>query len=203
LIGAAAERRYVGQTVDIGEAWRVHFGDLPAVAHLMRGPLAARWLRIHSLPNSKRYAEGDGDCAELLRRHNEAASEILGSGDAILFVHAWGGIDSFSSVFANFVWAAQTDLATAKAVLVPNSESPDESLVVAGCLISWSAGHWDPLLRDVADDRLSSIVLFNPRSGEVYAPYDGGADIFVAKATRVGELRDRWRAWLSPRPDGL
>jgi len=34
---------------------------------------------------------------------------------------------------------------------------------------------------------LSSVVLLNPESGEVYAPYDGGADLFLKTPERVAE----------------
>ena len=62
---------------------------------------------------------------------------------------------------------------------------------------------WDDLLRDVADDRISDIVLLNPISGEVYAPYDGGADLFVTDHARVANIKKRWTAWLSAHPAGL
>jgi hypothetical protein len=63
--------------------WTAHFGSLLPVAHLLRTSLASTgWLRIHSLPEAKRYPETETEYSELLRRHREVASEVLGAADA-------------------------------------------------------------------------------------------------------------------------
>jgi len=77
--------------MNVANTWKAHLGDLAPVGHLMRVALPDRWLRIHSLPDSKRYAETADEYAELLRRHNEVVSEILGADiESILFAHARG-----------------------------------------------------------------------------------------------------------------
>jgi len=178
--------------------WESFFGTLPPVAHLLRPVLPDRWLRIHSLPDSKRYADSDAEVAEVLRRHREVAAEVLGrSADAILFLHVWGSEADFD--FTRFGWAHGL------APMEPLRETSDDMgpIVVGAFRIRWTADGWDALLRDVADDRLSSVVLLNPETGEVYAPYDGGADLFLAGPERVAELKKRWSAWLSEHPLGL
>jgi hypothetical protein len=191
------------QSVNVAEIWREHFGDLPPVSHLMRAALPQRWLRIHSLPDSKRYAQTEHEYAELLRRHNLVAAEIVGTGDAVLFGHCWGSVDEFASAFAEFEWATRSGLRKAEPTPVPTNDDDEHDLLVGGCAIRWSRGAWDDMLRDVADDRLSSVVLVNPRSGEVYAPYDGGADLIVANPERTLALKSRWMGWLSQHPQGL
>lgn len=186
--------------MDVGEAWRIHFGDLPPVAHLLRRPLSARWLRIHSLPDSRRYAADFRDQTELLHRHNDVATEVLGCGDAILFTHIWGDLSAFSSAFTEFDWAKRAGLLDATPLMACNDGEPDGQIVVGGSWLSWSPGRWDDLLNDVARDRLSSVVLYNPVSSEVYAPYDGGADTFLATPDRILHLRRRWDSWLSSHP---
>ena len=193
-----------GQTVNIAETTNAAFGDLPPVGHVLRSAISGRWLRVHSLPNSKRYAETDAEYDELLRRHTELALEILGSDDrAILFLHGWGTAADFSAAFSGFGWAAHLELNGTAPTVYPNPDAEDPNLVVAGFLIRWSLQAWGSLLRDIADDRLPSVVLLNPASGEAYAPYDGGADLFVANSERVATLAARWASWLSKRPDGL
>lgn len=187
----------------VWDAWKRHFGDLPPVGHLLRQALPPRWMRIHSLPGSKRYAERDLEYAELLSRHNQIAAEILGSdAEAILFAHVWGTDDDFISAFIDFGWAKGAGLGEGRPFTCGFS-SEDGNIVVDGCQIHWSEQSWDTLLRDVADSRLSSVVLLNPESGEVYAPYDGGADLFLKTPERVAELRQRWASWLPTHPSGL
>lgn len=38
---------------------------------------------------------------------------------------------------------------------------------------------------------------------EVFAPYDGGVDLITADGARMADLARRFKAWRSPRPDGL
>lgn len=42
---------------EAGEAWKRLFPDVPPVGRMLRDDLLARWARIHSLPDSKRYPE--------------------------------------------------------------------------------------------------------------------------------------------------
>jgi hypothetical protein len=192
-----------GGTVNITQATAAAFGDLPPVSHLLRRAILDRWLRVHSLPQSKRYAETDVEYEELIRRHNAVALEILGSDDAVLFLHAWGTAEDFRTAFSEFDWASQLGLESVVPTAYPSTDVDDPSVVVAGFSIRWSPGRWDSLLRDVANDRLPSVVLLNPTTCEAYAPYDGGADLFLAHPDRVATLAMRWAAWLSDRPDGL
>jgi len=169
----------------------------------MRRHLQSRWLRIHSLPDSKRYAENESEFSELVRRHNLVATEILGSNEVVMVAHAWGDIDDFRSVFATLDWARRSYLVNAEPTVVQNLDDPEERTVLACSRLSWTPGSWDDLLRDVADDVVPSLLFYNSRSGEAYAPYDGGADVFVRNSDRVAELRTRWQDWMSTRPDGL
>jgi hypothetical protein len=54
----------------------------------------------------------------------------------------------------------------------------------------------------IAEDRLRALWL-ETNSGEIYAPYDGGADLILADPGRRDALAGRYRDWLSARPDGL
>jgi hypothetical protein len=122
---------------------------------------------------------------------------------AVLFLHAWGNAADFSGTFSDFGWATQLDLDSTSPTVYPSPEADDPDLVVARFSILWSPHAWDSLLRDIANDRLPSVVVLNPATGEAYAPYDGGADLFLANSERVATLADRWALWLSERPDGL
>ncbi|MFM9372740.1 hypothetical protein [Streptomyces sp. Da 82-17] len=56
------------------ELWARHRPLCPPVGHELRGPYRDAWVRFHSLPGSKRYAEDEADAAERDRmrgRHAE------------------------------------------------------------------------------------------------------------------------------------
>jgi hypothetical protein len=55
----------------------------------------------------------------------------------------------------------------------------------------------------VADDRVSNLMIVGLDERSVYHPYDGGADVILADRRQRDALRERYRDWLSTRPDGL
>jgi hypothetical protein len=186
------------------DVWKAHFGELPPVGHELRAALRDRWLRIHSLPDSKRYADNDAEYAELLRRHYLVAGEILGEGrEVILGLHANGNERDLHSSLLDLAWSKSLGVPDLPAVVFPALEQDDDAIVSVTCTVRWATGAWDALIRDVADWRAASVVLCNPGSGEVYAPYDGGADVIVANSHRVATLKGRWSEWLSTHPFGL
>lgn len=185
----------------VWEVWHSHFGELAPIAHVLRPALPARWMRFHSLPESKRHVENRQDKAELLKRHNEAAVEILGEDvEAILFLFAFlPQSDDLAPRFAKFAWARAFRFDAAPPLVYQPSQQ-DDRIVVCGCRVLWYAGAWDSMLRDVGDCRVNAVVMLNPRTGEIYAPYDGGADLFLRTPDRVAQLRRRWASWLPDAP---
>lgn len=110
---------------------------------------------------------------------------------------------TFPQSFSGFDWAAQLEVSNATPTVYPSSEVDEPNLVAAGFAIHWSPRAWDSLLRDVADDRSPSVMLLNPETLEAYAPYDGGADLFLTNRERVATLAARWAPWLSSYPASL
>lgn len=73
------------------EAWSAAFGEALPAGYLCRAVLRDRWMRIHSLPESKRYPETKAERDEILRRHNAAACCALGDeADCMLFIVQFG-----------------------------------------------------------------------------------------------------------------
>jgi hypothetical protein len=125
------------------DQWALWYPDCPPEGYLLRDEYPDVWLRIHSLPRSKRYAESPGEYAELLSRHNQVATDLLGSD--------------------------------------------------ARCAL---------LLRAIADEETQALLVELDR-GQVYAPYDGGADLFFASTFERDLAKARYANWLSAREDGM
>jgi len=71
--------------------WNEQFPDSPPVGFMLRQAYPQRWLRIHSLPESKRFAETKEEYTELLLRHNIVATETLGEGSRCYLIQGcWG-----------------------------------------------------------------------------------------------------------------
>lgn len=193
--------------------WTTWYDKAPPLGHVMREQHAERWLRIHSLPGSRRYADSLADWAELLSRHNTVASEVLGEDErCVLFVSRFapqgehapeplrdepGAIMALSPTLLGPVderWPG------AKAL---NQAPEDGTAWLHVAELSWHRSAYDDLLRTVANDEARGILLVSRATGRVYAPYDGGADLFFRTTEERDTARERYRAWLSAHPRGL
>jgi hypothetical protein len=166
------------------EAWRGWYPGAPPLAHLLREAHPERWLRIHSLPESRRYPETDADWAELLRRHDAVATDVLGDGARCALVPV-------------------VDVVPAERMRDPVIEAWEpEPAFLHGAEVVWRAGAWDEALRAAAMDE-ARFLMVELEHGRVYAPYDGGADLFLPTSRERDEHRARHAGWLSRLPSGL
>ena len=165
--------------------WDEHFPDSAPLGYRLRQAYPERWLRIHSLPESKRYADTEEEYAELLRRHNKVATDALGAGSRCYL------IEGFCIVSG--------DRRDGWVLTLDGEELPRPEATEA----IWSYGRHDALLRQVADWKTANIIFASPGSGRVYAPYDGGADLIYLNEQERDERKAVYRAWLSAYPGGL
>ena len=145
------------------------------------------WCRIHSLPESKRYPESKNEEKILLSRHNEIAQATLGS-TTKLFLY-WHWIESFHGIEGTKTSEYR--------------EEDFESTLYSSKAQPWQAGIFDEVILAVANDELSQIIFLNPENGSIYAPYDGGADIFVINQDHCKALKSQYSKWVSELESGL
>jgi hypothetical protein len=173
-----------------------------------RGCLRDRWVRFHSLPGSKRYADNEEEYAELMRRHLAVLAELLSleggdrSRELVVVTASWSG--PRPAPRAAELTAALPAATYWTSVLTDDSIPADETW-----LHLWaSAGHLHGeelprLLRLVADDMTRGVIVTTAEMGWLYAPYDGGADVIAASPTHRDQLRRAHQEWLSAHPSGL
>jgi hypothetical protein len=86
---------------------------------------------------------------------------------------------------------------------VMTADDPDEPLQFFGLQVTWRKHTFDQLIRAVADDKTGPVLLANPAARAIYAPYDGGADLFFSSAAETKVARSKFQSWLSIREDGM
>jgi hypothetical protein len=186
--------------------WSVWYPGAPPIGFLLRAAYPERWLRIHSLPGSKRYATSAADYAELLLRHNTVAADLLGGVGAPCAVLVCATSEGpWSRNLGAQAALAEGDLPFAcrlPAALWEQRAAFAEPVHLIGGACTWQVGAFDGFLRAVADDEVKGLVIELER-GQVYAPYDGGADLFFATREERDSGRKRYESWVSSRPDGL
>ena len=180
------------------ESWfRERFGATPPLGYRLREDHRPRWLRLHSLPESKRYADNDAERVELRMRASAAASEILPTGSPVWLVSCLFGEEP-----------DQLRLSAAPSLVLERAGRYADPYLVGPCIAyaaqtTWPHRDFEQFVDAIAEDAMRA-VWFSSVSGEAFAPYDGGIDLIVETPQRAEALRQVFpRNWLSPRPDGL
>lgn len=180
---------------DFGRWMRGHFGTTPPVGHRLREAHPERWLRLHSLPGSKRYAEDDAERAEIRRRAWAAASELFETGKPVWLVARSFEVD-----------VSPTDSESRPASTRVEFPDPadDETIVAFVARTTWPDADFERWIDAIADDGPWRAVWFAEATGEAFAPYDGGFDLVLASAERAEALRRVFPPdWFPSRADGL
>jgi len=145
------------------------------------------WVRFHALPGSKRYAESDSERATILSRANMLGTKLLGDGNPCWVVEARADdIDGQGDFIGSY------------------REEPDAPLWRYHVRAEeWLNGKFDSEIAAIADDGPAYMLWICRESSAIFAPYDGGFDLFPNSQERMLLLRAAHKDWLSDREDGL
>jgi hypothetical protein len=181
------------------QSWlREHFGATPPVGYCLRTDHRDRWLRLHSLPESKRYAADEDERAEVRARAWAAASEVLPTGSP-----AWLVTCCFGDERASLGLDAVPSLVFEHAGRYEHALLEGEPLVAYAASTPWPHEGFDRLIEAIAADEVRA-AWFSPVTRAVFAPYDGGVDLVAESPRGAAAWRRVFRSDLfSARPDGL
>lgn len=173
--------------------WHERWAETPPIAFLLRELHPDRWVRFHSLPASKRYAETESEAAEVVRRHH-AVLDALG-----LSVRCFVILPRFASE----PWEDTELPEEAHWRTVDEAENFDEPALLHVSRVTYPSDAFDALLRAVADRRVANVIIGPEDLAWLYHPYDGGADVIASTPAERDRLRADLGDWLSPYPHGL
>lgn len=169
--------------------------------------MPARWTRIHSLPKAKRYPESTKEKEEILRRHNAVANYVLGDSPCILFFPRFGESKSWSNYDIKKIRNSGSfkllNSFTPEYVMSCAVEDHDGPIQIFGARQAWHANKFDKLILESAEDRTGPLLFANVAKGTAYAPYDGGADLFLESPESVVLARKKFLDWLPDTASGL
>lgn len=190
------------------EFWISTYPDTLPIPHFFKHGYSDRWLRIHSLPQSKRYADTEQDWNELLLRHNTIITDILGENVEVIVVAGDYNYNEPTKEhmtekqpsFQNFSFKQIDSINLFE--LSPEQYEKGQIYRPAFAETVWKPHQHDDLLRDIADDRLRAFFI-SPDSKAIAAPYDGGIDFILRDSATRDFYKDKYKEWLSEREDGL
>ena len=185
------------------ELWNERFPNCPPLSYMFKHCLPDRWLRIHSLPESKRYPDNLQEQREVLRRFNSMLFSLIGKASTVTICHAVFDGDNSSNSFS------LKDLDLKLFDRIPkDSYDPEENEepIFVNCYfaeVQIEHGDLDDIFLSVALDEIENLFVFHAESNRIFAPYDGGADIILESSETRYVYSRTFADWLSPREDGL
>lgn len=187
---ARGERSERSRTLDTlwDSAW---CGDEP-LGYLLRSSHESRWVRFHSLPESKRYADSESEYAEIIRRHRTVLSDLLGESTLDELVVLATDYDRRDLVTG---WVKQELPDAWPWRRFSADEDEDEASYYVWVQMGVTGSHLNALLRYIADDG-GRFILTDSRMRWLYCAYDGGADVILPTVEERDQLTTRYGDWL-------
>ncbi len=192
-------------TAQFDKCWHDTYPEVIPLAHYFRHVYPDRWFRIHSLPDSQRYAYTEAEWAILLERQNTLLTDLLGDKSAVVVV---SGEYQFEDMI-------NTDLASDTLTALPFSLAKsvdlhkfDPANYETGSFYqpmfnvqTWQPNRFDELLKEIADDQTRAFFI-SWQNACIVAPYDGGVDVLLKDSPTRDYYREKYKSWLSPYASG-
>ena len=195
---------------NIRKYWERNFAGFLPLAHTFRDAFKDRWVRFHSLPESKRYAESESEYQTILLRHNTVITRLCQEKKLILITAFYSeNIKPEKKIGrGSLVKPFDLDLnskywQTVAMHEVHSDFEPELYLHLFASEWNWSPTVFDQILKLAADDVLSNVFILSLESNWIYHPYDGGADVICASISARNLIHKEFSNWLSDTPGGL
>lgn len=186
--------------------WVSQYPETEPIPYLLRDVYRSRWVRFHSLPESKRYAESDSEHRTILDRHNQILQALATPNETLAFTST--GYSETATAVRDHPNLNELDPSAehwhtiAKHEIDSDFDYPSYWHIFMA-KYNWVPSVFDSILRLVADDVVANTMILSTENHWVYHPYDGGADVILNTADRRDELKAQFASWLSSSSDGL
>jgi len=177
--------------------WNSVIGKIDPDASTLKYLLKDRWIRFHSLPESKRYAAHESERSIILYRHNIILDELWKNGSEIIIINTkWSEskkADEKLKTLGNYWESTIVD--------PKDAESPWRHMYYKKT--NWSVGKLDNKILQTANDEISNFMVINMESKSLYHPYDGGMDLIISDKSILEHMKYKFIEFLSEHPEGL
>jgi hypothetical protein len=187
------------------DQWPRQFPGCPPIAHQLRTAFPDRWVRFHSLPESKRYPEDEAEYATVLHRHTRILDELTRTEREVVLLTT-GYSDTPEPIRQPELPLLNPGANLWRTLPIHELDqwfdTPTYWHLFAG-ITEWQPGLFDPLIRLVAVDAISNVMIVNPECRWLLHPYDGGMDVILESPAARDRLKSAHPDWLSRHPAGL
>jgi hypothetical protein len=188
---------------ELTAGWETAWPQAQPQGQRLRCQFPQQWVRFHSLPGGKRYATSPDEQREVLRRHTAVLdwlSDGSREGDLLVIAEDWGPEDMAGG------WSRRELPDTWPWRVFTSHDDDDEDQRPHNTYFwvkSISSTHEVQHLLDLAADYRADFIVCDIGSRWIFAPYDGGADVFLPDEATRDTLEALHPDWLPDRSDGL
>jgi hypothetical protein len=184
--------------------WNKNYPDSYPIDYELKSLFNNRWFRIHSLPDSKRYAENDNENKIILGRQNRLITDLFQSDDfyIVIGLYNWDlsspstddyfDLDEFQKIDTLVLHKIRPDQYQDDEVYYEIYMKPNK----------WKSDKFNDLLTNIADSGVRAMFV-NSTKNITVVPYDGGMDIILPDTKTRDDFKIKYKDWLSSREDGL
>jgi len=188
--------------------WVENYNTLPPLGHYLRDYFFEdRWFRIHSLPNSKRYANNKTEMNTIIERQNTLIDDLIGENNGYVLL-----LYNFSELPIQKYCFDIHNAITLDTLEIDNDYYEDCVLNVAIISKIWHNRSLDNWLELIANDEViiskdlyevCRCLIIDINKNRIIAPYDGGVDVILNTKDERDSYKIKYQNWLSFREDGL
>jgi hypothetical protein len=168
--------------------WNKKFPGTSPINYLFDQTLNNRWFRIHSLPESKRYAQNDTEYQIIFDRQNMLIADLIANNEKIKIVINF--IEINSPLFEKY------NLSNIGVFVDNEGETVYQSFIFE---IKWQKNIINDVLKAIADDQIRAYII---GKNSLISPYDGGMNIYLKDTETRDYYKNKYKNWLSSREDG-
>jgi hypothetical protein len=188
--------------------WASNFANTIPIQHYFKYDYAEKWFRIHSLPESKRYAENDQEWDVLLNRQNKIITDLFGENANLLLVTGDYNYNSPNDInitneepiFKTYSFIILDSINLHK--LSQDEYDEGQTFRAAFSKAIWNTDRHDALLKAIANDEVRAFFI-SLDNKVIVAPYDGGIDFILNDTATRNTYKQKYKEWLSQREDGF
>lgn len=193
---------------DFQNLWTLNYPDTVPISYQFKHDYSKRWFRIHSLPESKRYADNENEWEILLSRQNEIITDLFGLETPIVIVvgeYNWGDnrqihVTDEEAIFKPFSFVRLDNIELNK--IDPEQYDEPDIYRPAFAQTIWKPNYHDKLLREITNDNTRAFFVSFDKN-IIVAPYDGGVDFILKDNQTRDNYKEKYKQWLSEREHGL
>jgi hypothetical protein len=190
---------------EFNTCWTIAYPKTIPISHSFKHDHSDRWFRIHSLPESKRYAESDEEWSILLTRQNEIINDLFSDNEKVCLVTGEYNRCERTIFITDEVYNPYNFVLLDKIAMFeinPDEYDKEDFYRPAFAETTWTLNSHDNLLKAIANDKTRAFFVSFDKNILV-APYDGGVDFILKDNHMRDNFKEKYKLWLSEREDGL